>query len=79
MRAGYSDAIRLLEEVQTWLDLGETHVEFSVALRAAGDVRGAERELERADEIFGRIGAARASDAVWAERARPKAAPALSS
>ncbi len=72
MRAGYSDALRLLGEMQTLLDLGETHIEFSVQLRAFGDEPAAERELALADEIFASIGAAEAREAVW--EARPPAA-----
>ena len=65
MRAGYREAVRLLEEMQTLLDLGETHIEFAVQLRAVGDPRAADRELALADEIFASIGAAEASEAVW--------------
>jgi class 3 adenylate cyclase/tetratricopeptide (TPR) repeat protein len=72
MRAGYREAVRLLEEMQTLLDLGETHIEFSVSLRAIGDHQAADRELAVADEIFASIGAADASHAVW--EARPPAA-----
>jgi tetratricopeptide (TPR) repeat protein len=72
MRAGYRDAVRLLEEMQTLLDLGETLIEFSVQLRADGDNAAADRELALADEIFASVGAAEASAAVWA--ARPPAA-----
>ena len=72
MRAGYSEAVRLLEEMQTLLDLGETHIEFAVQLRAVGDHEAADRELALANEIFASIGAADASAAVW--EARPPAA-----
>ncbi len=72
MRAGYGEAVRLLQEMQTWLDLGETHIEFAVSLRAVGDHEAADRELARADEIFASIGAAGATAAVW--EARPPAA-----
>ena len=72
MRAGYSEAIRVLESVQAWMDLGETHIEFAVTLRADGDESAAVRELAKADEIFAAIGAAEASAAVW--EARPPAA-----
>jgi tetratricopeptide (TPR) repeat protein len=72
MRASYSEAVRLLEEVQTWLDLGETHIEFAVSLRAIGDNEAADRELALADEIFASIGAAGSAAAVW--EARPPAA-----
>jgi len=72
MRNGYRDAVRLLEEMQTLLDLGETHIEFSVQLRAFGDRAAADIELARADEIFASIGAAEAREAVW--EARPPAA-----
>jgi hypothetical protein len=68
MRVAYGEAIRLLEEVQAWTDLGETHVEFAQALRAEGDHEAAEQELARADEIFASIGAAEASEAIWATR-----------
>ena len=68
MRAGYRAAIRLLEEVQAWTDLGETHVEFAQALRADGDHEAAQEELAHADEIFASIGAAEASEAIWATR-----------
>ena len=71
MRTGYRDAVRLLDEMQTLLDLGETHIEFSVQLRAFGDAAAAELELARADEIFASIGAAAAREAVW--EARPPA------
>ena len=72
MREGYRDAVRLLEEMQTLLDLGETHIEFSVQLRAFGDAAAADLELALADEIFASIGAAEAREAVW--EARPPAA-----
>ncbi len=72
MRAGYIEAGRLLEELEAWLDLGETLIEFSVQLRADGDHADADRVLARADGIFATIGAAEASAAVW--EARPPAA-----
>jgi len=72
MRAGYSEAVRLLESVQTYIDLGETHIEFAVSLRAIGDHDAADRELAAADVIFASIGAAEATAAVW--EARPPAA-----
>jgi hypothetical protein len=54
--------------VQAWTDLGETHVEFAQALRADGDHEAAALELAHADEIFASIGAAEASEAIWATR-----------
>jgi class 3 adenylate cyclase/tetratricopeptide (TPR) repeat protein len=72
MRAGYSEAVRLLESVHTYIDLGETHIEFAVSLRAIGDHGAADRELTAADAIFASIGAATATAAVW--EARPPAA-----
>jgi hypothetical protein len=72
MRDGYVAAARLLEELEAWLDLGETLIEYSVQLRADGDSAAADHELAHADEIFASIGAAEASAAVW--EARPPAA-----
>ena len=37
MRAGYIGRSGAAGDLQAWLDLGETHIEFSVSLRAVGD------------------------------------------
>jgi tetratricopeptide (TPR) repeat protein len=48
----FSEALRLLEEQQLSIDLGEARVLLARALRSFGDVAGARTELERARALF---------------------------
>jgi hypothetical protein len=49
--------LRLLEEQQVMLDLGQARLAFARALRAFGEPQGARTELERARAVLKRIGA----------------------
>jgi tetratricopeptide (TPR) repeat protein len=51
----FSEALRLLEEQQLVIDLGEARLELAQALRKFGDISGARTELERARGLFVRI------------------------
>jgi class 3 adenylate cyclase/tetratricopeptide (TPR) repeat protein len=53
----FAEALRLLEEQQLVMDLGEARLELARALRTFGDLTGARTELERARTIFVRTGA----------------------
>src|SRR2546430_14077145 len=48
----FSEALRLLEEQQLVIDLGETRILLAQALRTFGDVVGARTEFERARATF---------------------------
>jgi class 3 adenylate cyclase/tetratricopeptide (TPR) repeat protein len=48
----FSEALRLLEEQQLVIDLGETRVLLARALRSFGDAAGARTELERSRALF---------------------------
>jgi tetratricopeptide (TPR) repeat protein len=48
----FAEALRLLEEQQLIIDLGEARLELARALMRFGDVAGARTELERARGIF---------------------------
>jgi tetratricopeptide (TPR) repeat protein len=48
----FAEALRLLEEQQLVIDLGEARLELARALRTFGDLTGARTELERARTIF---------------------------
>ncbi len=52
---GFAEALRLLEEQQLVIDLGETRILLARALRTFGDVVGARTELERARVTFARM------------------------
>jgi len=51
----FAEALRLLEEQQLVIDLGETRILLGRALRSFGDVVGARTELERARAAFARM------------------------
>jgi tetratricopeptide (TPR) repeat protein len=53
----FAEALRLLEEQQLSIDLGEARIELAHALRSFGDYAGARTELERARGLFVRMGA----------------------
>jgi predicted ATPase len=53
----FAEALRLLEEQQLVIDLGETRILLAGALRAFGDLVGARTELERARVSFARMDA----------------------
>jgi tetratricopeptide (TPR) repeat protein len=48
----FSEALRLLEEQQLLIDLGEARLELARALQKFGDLAGSRTELERARGIF---------------------------
>jgi tetratricopeptide (TPR) repeat protein len=51
----FAEALRLLEEQQLVIDLGETRILLGRALRSFGDVVGARTEFERARAAFARL------------------------
>ena len=51
----FSEALRLLEDQELVIDLGEARLELARALLKFGDSAGARTELERARGIFVRI------------------------
>jgi class 3 adenylate cyclase/predicted ATPase len=53
----FSEALRLMEEQELQLDLGEARIELARSLRTFGDVMGARTELERARTTFARMDA----------------------
>jgi predicted ATPase/class 3 adenylate cyclase len=53
----YAEALRIMEEQNLPLELGEVRYALGRSLRALGDVAGARMELERARAIFARVGA----------------------
>jgi class 3 adenylate cyclase/tetratricopeptide (TPR) repeat protein len=53
----YEDALRLLDQQQLPLDLGEARLAYGRALRRLGDLAAAELELNRARESLVRLGA----------------------
>jgi predicted ATPase/class 3 adenylate cyclase len=54
----FSEALRLLEELNMTIELAEARLALARSLRSFGDVTGAQTELERARTIFARVGAA---------------------
>jgi class 3 adenylate cyclase/tetratricopeptide (TPR) repeat protein len=75
----FAEALRLLEEQQLIIDLGETRILLARALWSFGDVAGARTELERARATFARMQARALVDEIdcdLAELAKgPPAAP----
>jgi class 3 adenylate cyclase/tetratricopeptide (TPR) repeat protein len=53
----FAEALRLMEEQELAIDVGETRIELARSLRAFGDLGGARTELERARASFARMGA----------------------
>jgi tetratricopeptide (TPR) repeat protein len=53
----YAEALRVIEELNMPLELGEARFALARSLRAFGDIAGARTEFERARAIFARIGA----------------------
>jgi hypothetical protein len=53
----YAEALRVIEELDMPLELGEARFALARSLRAFGDIAGARTEFERARAIFTRIGA----------------------
>jgi class 3 adenylate cyclase/tetratricopeptide (TPR) repeat protein len=74
--ASFSEALRLLEELDYKLDVAEARFVLARSLRAFGDETGARIELERARTTFVRIGADVRRDAVDAELAELVEGPA---
>jgi class 3 adenylate cyclase/tetratricopeptide (TPR) repeat protein len=74
--AAFAEALRLFEELEFTLDLGETRFALGLSLRSFGDVIGARVEFERARSIFARIGADMRRDAVDAQLAELVEGPA---
>jgi class 3 adenylate cyclase/predicted ATPase len=65
----FAEALRLMEEQQLVIDVGETRIALALALRAFGDAGGARTELERARAAFARMGARTIVDQVDRELA----------
>ncbi|HUK94004.1 MAG TPA: adenylate/guanylate cyclase domain-containing protein [Gaiellaceae bacterium] len=72
----FTEALRMIEELEMPLELGEARMALGRSLRSFGDLPGARAELERAREIFGRIGATTRRDAIDAELERLVEGPA---
>ena len=53
----YAEALRVIEQLDWPLELGEARLALARSLRAFGDLNGARTELNRARSIFARIGA----------------------
>ncbi|MGZ8696882.1 MAG: hypothetical protein ACXWZ1_05960, partial [Gaiellaceae bacterium] len=53
----YAEALRVIEELNMPLELGEARHALARSLRAFGDVSGARTEFERARALFTRVGA----------------------
>jgi class 3 adenylate cyclase/tetratricopeptide (TPR) repeat protein len=64
---GFSEALGVLEQQQLLIDLGESRIAFARALRSLGETTGAITELERARQIFSRMGATAVLDAIRPE------------
>jgi tetratricopeptide (TPR) repeat protein len=72
----FSEALRLIEQLEMPLELGEARMVLGMSLRTFGDLTGARTELERARAIFARIGANTRRDAIDAELAELVEGPA---
>ncbi len=48
----FSEGLKLMEEQELLIDVGETRVALAHALKASGDLDGARAELDRAREVF---------------------------
>jgi class 3 adenylate cyclase/tetratricopeptide (TPR) repeat protein len=68
----FAEALRLLEEQQLVIDLGETRILLARALRSFGDIVGARTELERARATFARMDARMLVDEIDDELAEIK-------
>jgi tetratricopeptide (TPR) repeat protein len=65
----FSEALRLIEELDMPMELGDARMALGRSLRAFGDVQGARTELMRARATFARIGASTRLDALDGELA----------
>jgi class 3 adenylate cyclase/tetratricopeptide (TPR) repeat protein len=63
----FAEALRVIEELDMPLELGEARMTLGRSLRSFGDLTGARTELERARAIFVRLGATTRSEAIDAE------------
>ena len=72
----FAEALRLIEELEMPLELGEARMALGMALQRFGDLTGARTELERARAIFVRIGATTRHEAIDAELERLVEGPA---
>src|SRR5215218_3141278 len=63
----FAEALRLIEELEMPLELGEARMTLGRSLRSFGDLTGARTEFERARAIFVSIGAETRSAAIDAE------------
>jgi class 3 adenylate cyclase/tetratricopeptide (TPR) repeat protein len=74
----FSEALRLVEELDMPLELADARMALGLSLREFGDVTGARAELERARTMFVRIGATTRQDAIdrELEELAPGPAPA---
>jgi len=60
----FTEALRLVEELDMPLELADARMALGLSLRAFGDLTGARAELERARTMFVRIGATTRRDAI---------------
>jgi class 3 adenylate cyclase/tetratricopeptide (TPR) repeat protein len=65
----FSEALRLIEELDMPMELGDARMALGRSLRAFGDVQGARTELMRARATFARIGASTRLDTLDGELA----------
>jgi predicted ATPase/class 3 adenylate cyclase len=72
----FSEALRLIEELDMPLELADARMALGRSLRAFGDLMGARAELERARAMFVRIGATARREAIDAELAELVEGPA---
>src|SRR5215213_8055785 len=63
----FAEALRLIEELEMPLELGEARMTLGLSLQTFGDLTGARAELERARAIFARIGAVTRREAIEAQ------------
>jgi predicted ATPase/class 3 adenylate cyclase len=74
--AAYAEALRVIEELNMPLELGEARFALARSLRAFGDTTGARTEFERARAIFTRIGAMTPRERIARELAELTEGPA---
>jgi class 3 adenylate cyclase/tetratricopeptide (TPR) repeat protein len=65
----FAEALRLMEEQELVIDVGETRIALARALRAFGDLSGARTELEGARALFARMDARAVVDQIDRELA----------
>ncbi len=73
----YAEALRVIEELNLPLELGEARYALARSLRSFGDVTGARTELERARLVFSRIGAVTPRERIDRDLEELREGPAL--